>query len=83
MKKRQNLGVLGLGFVEFQIIFWLSIWLAFPQQAAGLRPIREKARTWSDEVYIFIIDGYSKVSSFRCFPEKKFDALALKFDVAV
>ncbi|KAH0915554.1 hypothetical protein HID58_030000 [Brassica napus] len=49
MKKRQHLGVLGLGFVEFQIIFLLSIWLAFPQQAAGLRPIREKARTWSDE----------------------------------
>nr|VDD55529.1 unnamed protein product [Brassica oleracea] len=49
MKKRQHLGVLGLGFVEFQIIFCLSIWLAFPQQATGLRPIREKARTWSDE----------------------------------
>ncbi|CAF2244520.1 BnaA08g13740D [Brassica napus] len=49
MKNRQHLGVLGLGFVEFQIIFLLSIWLAFPQQAAGLRPIREKARTWSDE----------------------------------
>lgn len=52
MKNRQHLGVLGLGFVEFQIIFLLSIWLAFPQQAAGLRPIREKARTWSDEVCV-------------------------------
>lgn len=66
MKKRQHLGVLGLGFVEFQIIFLLSIWLAFPQQATGLRPIREKARTWSDEVCVcFIIDDCSKVSSFR------------------
>ncbi|KAJ4865776.1 RING/U-box superfamily protein [Raphanus sativus] len=48
MKKRQHLGVLRLG-LELQIIIWLSIWVAFPQQAAGLRPIREKARTWSDE----------------------------------
>ncbi|ESQ54416.1 hypothetical protein EUTSA_v10024798mg [Eutrema salsugineum] len=48
MKKRGHLGVLGLGF-EKQIIFWLSILLAVSQQAAGLRPIREKTRSWSDE----------------------------------
>ncbi|CAL9227172.1 unnamed protein product [Arabidopsis halleri] len=45
MKKRENLG---LGF-EWQVIFWLSIWLAISQQALGLRPIREKTRSWSDE----------------------------------
>lgn len=52
MKKRENLGVLGLGF-EWQLIFWLLILLAFSQQAAGLRPIREKTRSWSDEVCVF------------------------------
>lgn len=49
MKKRENLG---LGF-EWQVIFWLSIWLAISQQALGLRPIREKTRSWSDEVCVF------------------------------
>jgi hypothetical protein len=46
MKKREHLG---LGFFEWQIILWLSIWLAISQQALGLRPIREKPRSWSDE----------------------------------
>ncbi|KAL1203169.1 Transmembrane E3 ubiquitin-protein ligase FLY1 [Cardamine amara subsp. amara] len=48
MKKREHLGVLGLGF-EWKVIFLLSIWLAISQQATGLRPIREKNRSWSDE----------------------------------
>jgi hypothetical protein len=51
MKKREHLG---LGFFEWQIILWLSIWLAISQQALGLRPIREKPRSWSDEVCVCV-----------------------------
>lgn len=52
MKKRENLGFLGLGF-EWRVIFCLSILLTISQQATGLRPIREKNRSWSDEVCVF------------------------------
>lgn len=41
-----NLGVCGLGF------FCLSIWFAVLQQAYGLRPISESARSWGDEVCV-------------------------------
>lgn len=63
MRKRESWGFLGLGF-EWQVIFWLSIWLAVSQQAMGLRPIREKTRSWSDEVCVFHLMIASKFSSF-------------------
>ncbi|CAN8230188.1 unnamed protein product [Cochlearia groenlandica] len=48
MKNLENLGVWGLG-LEWRVIFVLSIWSVVSQQAVGLRPIREKARSWVDE----------------------------------
>jgi hypothetical protein len=43
MNNLGNFGVWGFGF------FSLSIWFAVLQQANGLRPIRETARSWGDE----------------------------------
>ncbi|XP_010526511.1 PREDICTED: transmembrane E3 ubiquitin-protein ligase 1 [Tarenaya hassleriana] len=48
LRKQQNLRVWGLGFV-LRVLFGLSIWFAVSQPAAGLRPIRERARSWGDE----------------------------------
>ena len=39
----------GLGFV-FRIVFGLWLCLVLSQPVAGLRPLRERARSWGDEV---------------------------------
>lgn len=41
----------GLGFV-FRIVFGLWIGFVLSRPVAGLRPLRERARSWGDEVGI-------------------------------
>lgn len=58
MITRQNLGFLcferwRLGFV-FRVVFGLWVWFVLSWPVTGVRPIRERARSWGDEVGIYI-----------------------------
>lgn len=48
----------GLGFV-FQIVYGWWIVLLFLRPVAALRPLRERTRSWSDEVCIIKLDFIS------------------------
>lgn len=52
----------GLGFV-FRIVFGLWLCLVLSQPVAGLRPLRERARSWGDE-WLFIRKDESELGPF-------------------
>nr|POE96690.1 transmembrane e3 ubiquitin-protein ligase 1 [Quercus suber] len=52
----------GLGFM-FQIVFGLWLCLVLSQPVAGLRPLRERARSWGDE-WLFIRKDESDLGPF-------------------
>lgn len=55
----------GLGFLLQQIVFGWWVFLVFLRPVAGLRPLRERTRSWGDEVCIGIgIINFSAVMIF-------------------
>ena len=56
-----------LGSVKWVLFgLWFGLLVGFSQPVMGLRPLRERARSWGDEVGI-----ENFIDSFKCFLKKK------------
>lgn len=50
----------------YWVAFWLCVALVLFQPVAGLRPLRERARSWGDEVGIRIFGSFCFCAQFDC-----------------